>query len=76
MSHLEHLLDMLDIFPLSSRKWKLYWVIQHVYAQQLAMHKNRENRCDDRIVSIHNPMFGLSFGAKISVSLVDGIAMV
>jgi len=86
LSHLEHLLDMFDVFPLSPRKQKLYWVIQHVYSQQLAMHKNRENRCDDRIVSIHQPHVRpivrgkagckVEFGAKISVSLVDGIAVV
>jgi hypothetical protein len=50
------------------------------------MHKNRENRCDDRIVSIHQPHVRpiirgkagckVEFGAKISVSLVDGIALI
>jgi hypothetical protein len=50
------------------------------------MYRNRSCRCDDRIVSIHQPHVRpiirgkaksrTEFGAKISVSLVDGIAMV
>jgi hypothetical protein len=50
------------------------------------MCRNRSCRCDDRIVSIHQPHVRpiirgkaksrTEFGAKISVSLVDGIAMV
>jgi len=64
----------------------MYWVIQQVYNQQLSMYRNRSCRCDDRIVSIHQPHVRpiirgkaknrTEFGAKISVSFVDGIAMV
>lgn len=86
LSHLDRLLDAYGEFPLSPRKQKLYWVVQHVYSQQLNMYRNRSCRCDDRIVNIHQPHVRpiirgktknrTEFGAKISVSLVDGIAMV
>ena len=86
MSHMDRLLDACGRFPLSSRKQRLYWVIQQVYSQQLSMYRTRSCRCDDRIVSIHQPHVRpiirgkaksrTEFGAKISVSLVDGIAMV
>jgi len=86
LSHIDRLLDAYGAFPLSPRKQKLYWVIQQVYSQQLSMYRNRSCRCDDRIVSIHQPHVRpvirgkaknrTEFGAKISVSLVDGIAMV
>jgi hypothetical protein len=86
LSHIDRLLDAYGEFPLSPRKQKLYWVIQQVYSQQLSMYRNRSCRCDDRIVNIHQPHVRpiirgkaknrTEFGAKISVSLVDGIAMV
>jgi len=86
LSHIDRLLDTLNQFPLSHRDQKLYWVIQHVYAQQFEMYHSRTNRCDDRIVSISQPHVRpivrgkaghkVEFGSKISVSLVDGIAMI
>jgi len=86
LSHIDCLLDAYGEFPLSPRKQKLYWVIQQVYSQQLSMYRNRSCRCDDRIVNIHQPHVRpiirgkaksrTEFGAKISVSLVDGITMV
>ena len=73
--------------PLSSKKLKQYWVIQHVYSQQAEMYRTKSHRCDDRIVSIHQPHVrpiirgklnkSVEFGAKISVSLTpQGIAKV
>lgn len=86
LSHIDRLLDASGRFTLSSRKQKLYWIIQQVYSQQFSMYRQRSCRCDDRIVSIHQPHVRpiirekaksrTKFGAKISVSLVDGIAMV
>lgn len=86
LSHIDHLLDTFTTFPLSHRDQKLYWVIQHVYAQQFEMYHSRTNRCDDRIVSISQPHVRpivrgkaghkVEFGSKISVSLVDGIAKI
>ncbi len=73
--------------PLSNGWLYRYWVIQHLYAQQLEMHQNKCQRCDDRIISISQsyvrPIIRgkqnklVEFGAKISVSLTgDGIACV
>ena len=69
--------------------WLLYryWVIQHLYQQQLAMYESKTNRCDHRIVSISQPHVRpivrgklnkpVEFGAKLSVSLNgDGLAHV
>ncbi|WP_419636419.1 transposase, partial [Thiolapillus sp.] len=74
--------------PIPLPRWLLYryWVIQHLYAQQWEMYRNRRNRrhrrhrCDDRIVSISQPYVRpivrgkldkpVEFGAKLSVSLM------
>lgn len=37
-----------------------YWVIQHVYEQQLEMYRSNSRRCDDRIVSISQPYVRLA----------------
>jgi hypothetical protein len=57
-----------------------------VYGQQNSMYKDRKRRCDDRIVSIYQPQVRpiirgkashkVEFGSKLSVSMVDGIALV
>ena len=90
LGHIEHLLEH---FPEYTRlplpRWLLrrYWVIQHVYAQQWEMYRNKTKRCDDRIVSISQPYVRpivrgkvdkpTEFGAKLSVSLTgDGVARV
>ncbi|RMG75136.1 MAG: IS5 family transposase [Bacteroidetes bacterium] len=71
---------------LSFRDLKIYWVIQHIYDQQRGMHTSRSNRCEDRIVSIYQPWVRpmvtgkaakkTEFGAKSSVSLIEGFASV
>ncbi len=73
-------------FPLPHRQQRQYWIIQHVYRQQNEMYRNQEKRCDDRIVSIAQPHVRpivrgkagkkVEFGAKLSVSMVDGLAFV
>lgn len=73
-------------FPLPHQQQRQYWIIQHVYRQQDEMYKKREQRCDDRIVSIAQPHVrpivrgkagkNVEFGAKLSVSMVDGLAFV
>lgn len=61
------------------------WVIQTLYQQQQAMYDTKTQRCDDRIVSIHQPHVrpilrgkpnrSAEFGAKLNASLNgDGIA--
>ena len=90
LGHIEHLLEYWpEGSPLPLPRWLLYryWVIQHVYAQQREMYRNKRRRCDDRIVSICQPYFRpivrgkqalpVEFGAKLSVSLSgDGVACV
>jgi len=83
LGHIVVLLDCLPSLeiPLSPQQLKQYWVIQHVYAQQREMYDNKIQRCDDRIVSVHQPHVRpiirgkqnkkTEFGAKISASLTD-----
>jgi len=69
-------------FPLSHKLQRKYWIIQHLYQQQLEMFEHRTHQVDDRIVSIHQPhvrpiVRGKSkakteFGAKIHLTLVQG----
>ena len=86
--HIEMLLDMIGSpsFPLAHNRQRQYWIIQHLYGQQYRMYKEKKRRCDDRIVSISQPhvrpivrgkaSHKVEFGSKLSVSLVDGIALV
>lgn len=87
--HIEALLDVQPgrAIPLAYSLLRKYWIIQHVYAQQEAMYRLKCKRCDDRIVSIHQPHVrpivrgktnkSAEFGAKLSVSLTtSGIASV
>lgn len=88
LKHISSLLDCIGCppFPLPHRMQRQYWIIQHLYAQQDKMYKNKEQRCDDRIVSISQPHVRpivrgkaskkTEFGSKISVSMVDGLAFV
>ena len=88
LGHIGMLLDDLGSmpFPLSATRQRQYWIIQHVYFQQDMMNRSRSRRCDDRIVSISQPHVRpiirgkasktTEFGAKLSVSMVEGIALV
>jgi len=87
--HIEQLLDALSgsMISLPYSLLRKYWVIQQVYIQQEEMYRLKCKRCDDRIVSIHQPHVrpivrgkankSVEFGAKLSVSLTPvGIASV
>lgn len=86
--HIEKLLDLLagPAFPLPHKRQQQYWIIQHLYGQQFRMYKGKTRRCDNRIVSISQPhvrpivrgkaSHKVEFGSKLSVSMVDGIALV
>ncbi len=60
--------------------------IQALYEQQQQMYDDKKHRCDNRIVSIHQPYVrpivrgkvtaGTEFGAKLTVSVVEGYAEV
>ena len=89
LNSIDTLLDNLPdrSIPLTARQLRQYWVIQHVYRQQAEMYRHKSRRCDDRIVSIHQPHVRpiirgkahktSEFGAKLSVSLTgSGLARV
>ena len=88
LGHISVLLDDVGScpFPLPCKLQRQYWIIQCVYNQQDGMYRDRRNRCDDRIISISQPHVRpivrgkagkkTEFGAKISVSMTDGLAFV
>lgn len=71
-----------SLFLLSNPEYKNLLVISEIHRQQKWMHEQRENRIDDRIVSVSQPHVrpikrgkanaSTEFGAKISASLIDG----
>lgn len=73
-------------FPLSHRDQQIFFVIQHIYAQQRQMHKEKTHQCDDRIVNIYQPYVrpmvrgkaktSVEFGAKLGVSEFNGYARI
>jgi IS5 family transposase len=78
--------SLLDLNPqsLSFRSLRSFWIIQEVYRQQQEMYDKRSHTISDRIVSISQPHVrpivrgkagkDVEFGAKLSVSLVNGFA--
>jgi hypothetical protein len=88
LGHISVLLDDVGScpFPLPYKLQRKYWIIQCVYNQQDGMYRDRRNRCDNRIISISQPHVRpivrgkagkkTEFGAKISVSMTDGLAFV
>ncbi|MDA3953787.1 MAG: IS5 family transposase [Bacteroidales bacterium] len=83
---IDQMLDNFKEFPLTGDVLKKYWVIQHVYAQQSQMYVKRENRCNDRIVSISQPHVRpivrgkqkakVEFGSKLGLSLSNGFSRI
>ena len=71
---------------LTKRMYRNLLVAQELYRQQLWMYENRSHKIADRIVSISQPHVrpivrgkaksNVEFGAKISVSLVNGFSFV
>ena len=71
---------------LGKRLYRNLLVIHELYRQQLWMYENRSHKIADRIVSISQPHVrpiirgkaksNVEFGAKISVSLIDGFGFV
>ena len=74
------------LWVLGKRMYRNLLVIQELYRQQNEMYKNRTHTIADRIVSISQPHVRpivrgkarskVEFGAKISVSLVNGFSFV
>ena len=74
------------LWLLGKRMYRNLLVIHELYRQQLWMYENRSHKIADRIVSISQPHVrpivrgkaksNVEFGAKISVSLVNGFSFV
>jgi IS5 family transposase len=74
------------LLKLKKRQYKDLLVISEVLRQQKWMYEQRSRRIDDRIVSISQPHVrpikrgkagaDTEFGAKVSISLVDGVSFV
>jgi hypothetical protein len=81
---INRLLDSYATIPLKSKDYKYLLVIQTLYQQQNKMFEQKKHSIDNRIVSIHQPhvrpivrgksQAKVEFGAKIQVSLIDGIS--
>ena len=71
---------------LDRRLYRLLLVIKELYRQQYWMYENRTHKISDRIVSLYQPHVRpmvrgkarspVEFGAKVSISLVDGFSFV
>jgi len=81
---INQLLDTLPTMPLKQKDLKDLFVINTIFDQQSQMYKLKTHSVEDRIVSINQPhvrpiVRGKShakteFGAKIHVTLIDGIS--
>ncbi|KKC47751.1 transposase [Paenibacillus sp. D9] len=81
---IEGLASITPLTELSRRQYKQLLVIQELYRQQRLMYTKRVHHVEDRIVSIHQPHIRpivrgkakakVEFGAKVSVSMVQGFA--
>ena len=86
ISTIEKMLDKVEHvqkeFPLKHRDQKIYWVVQHLFDQQMYMYRNKSHKCSDRIVNIYQPHVrpmvrgkdsaDVEFGSKINISEVEG----
>jgi transposase, IS5 family len=86
LKHIQDLSVRVPIRKLSRRQYRDLLVIQELYRQQELMYREKTHRIADRIVSISQPHVRpivrgkagaeVEFGAKISVSCVDGMCFV
>lgn len=86
LSSIEKLSRSVKLTELTRKEYKDLLVISELYRQQQWMYDHKSRRIDDRIVSISQPHVrpikrgkagsDTEFGAKISVSLVDGYGFV
>ena len=84
LKSINSLLDAYPKIPLKPKDYKYLLVINTFYEQQQQMYDSQSHRIEDRIVSIHQPhvrpivrgksQAKVEFGAKIHVSVIDGIS--
>jgi len=78
--------EALPLIQLSRREYKNLLITRELFRQQLEMFENNSQRVDDRIVSISQPHIRpivrgkagkpTEFGAKLSISVVNGFSFV
>lgn len=84
LNSINRLLDAYGQIPLKPKQYKYLLVVNTLYHQQKQMYDSRTHSIEDRIVSIHQPhvrpivrgksQAKVEFGAKIHVSIIDGIS--
>ncbi len=84
LGHIDTLTGHVPLTTLPARQYRNLLVIREVYRQQKIMYESKTHRIDDRIISISQPhirpikrgkvVADTEFGAKLSISLVDGYA--
>lgn len=84
LEHVETLAAQGGLGALSRKQYRDLFVIQELYRQQLSMYEDRRHSTEHRIVSIGQPHVRpivrgksnarVEFGAKLSVSVVDGFS--
>jgi hypothetical protein len=86
LGHIDRMIEEGGLYYLDRRHYRLLLVIHELYRQQLWMYENKKHRISDRIVSLSQPHVrpivrgkakaSVEFGAKVSISLVDGFSYV
>lgn len=86
IGHIDRMAEEGLLVYLDKRLYRLLLVIKELYRQQLWMYENRTHSISDRIVSLYQPHVrpmvrgkaksSVEFGAKVSISLVDGFSFV
>ena len=84
LNSINRLLDVYPRIPLKPKQHKYLLVVNTLYDQQKQMYGSKAHTVEDRIVSIHQPhvrpivrgksQAKVEFGAKIHVSIIDGIS--
>ena len=87
ISTLDKMLDKVEQeqdgrLPFNKRDRQIFWVVRHVFDQQMYMYQNKVHSCSDRIVNIYQPHVrpmvrgkdraNVEFGSKINISEVEG----
>jgi hypothetical protein len=86
LRHIKQLASETSVSCLSKKQYRDLLVISELYRQQREMYENKSHKVEGRIVSISQPHVrpivrgkvsaDVEFGAKISVSVVDGYTFV
>jgi len=86
LGHIDRLIEEGGLYYLDRRLYRMLVVVSEVYRQQLWMYEHHTHSISDRIVSLSQPHVrpivrgkakaSVEFGAKVSISLVDGFSYV